>query len=199
MRYLSAVGGAALLGIALLLPTAASAVCTGNTNINLVRNPGFETGNGQTITDWDVYDKSDGDLGIGMGVKKSGQQALEMGTTGGENRISQAVKTTAGSVYTVCFWLTPTGSRGPNSFRAQWNNQDMIVLRNIGVSNGADTFAYYEFHAVATGNDLLSFEERNDPADFFLDNVDVQLCNACTLNNGAIQTGKQKIFVPFKQ
>ncbi len=198
MKHLSAVGVITLLGL-VLLPATASAVCTGNTNTNLVRNPGFETGSDFTITDWTVYDPSDSNLRIVNNEHKSGTQSLEMETVGGENRISQTVKTTAGSVYTVCFWLAPGDAIGTSSFRAQWDNQDMIVLKNIGVSPGNGTFAYYEFHVTAAGSDLLSFEERNDPNEFWLDNIDVQLCDSCTLHNGMMQPGKKQTFTPFKQ
>jgi hypothetical protein len=198
MKHLSVIGLAAL-GF-LMLPTPASAKCTGNSNPVLVQNDGFESGTGTNIPDWTVFNTADNEFGAFSDIPKSGMQSLRMATVGGENRIAQTITTTAGSVYTVCFWLTPGAAVGPDSFRAQWNNQDMIVLKNIGSPTGVGqfTFAYYQFSVVATGNDVLSFEGRNDPGVFYLDNVDVELCTACSISNGAMQAKKKVTFSAFK-
>ncbi len=199
MKHLFAIGIVALLG--LLLPATASAKCTGNSNPVLVKNDGFESGIGSSIPNWKVFNTSDTELVI-SGVAKGGAHSLSMATVGGENRISQPIATTAGSVYTVCFWLAPGAAVGPDDFRAQWNNQDMIVLKNIGSPTEANStvLVYYQFHVVATGNnDVLSFEERNDSNFFLLDDVFVELCTACSIDNGAMQAKKKQVFSAFKQ
>lgn len=201
MKHLYAIGALAALGI-LLSPAAASAKCNGNSNPVLVHNEGFESpGSGTSIPSWTVFNKGDTELLVADEAAKGGTQSLIMATVSGENRISQPIATTANSVYVVCFWLAPGSAAGTDSFRAQWDNQDMIVLKNIGSPTGANqnTFVYYQFFVVATGNDVLSFEERNDPHVFYLDNVDVQLvCNTCDIGNGVATKTKKPVFTPFK-
>lgn len=195
MKRLSAVSAAVLFGI-LLMPTTASAVCAGNTNTNLIRDPGFESTFPPAF--WTIGVSGQGDM-ILSDVKKSGVHSLQMGTVGSENRVSQRLSNlTPGSVYQVCFWLLGSSSSnvlGPSDFRAQWNDNDMIVLKN---PTPTTEFIYYSFDVLATGNDVLSFEERNDPGFFFLDNVDVQLCTGCEVSNGS---SSRKPFqnTPFSQ
>jgi hypothetical protein len=164
---------------------AASATCTGNTNPSLIHNGGFETGSGTTITDWNVGYSDDVHVDLSTTYKKGGRQSLRLGTTDHEDRVWQKIANLVpGNVYTVCFWALGEQAFGTASLRAQWNNSDMIVLRN-GMPQSA--MMYYAFNVVATGNDVLSFEERNDPAYFFVDNVDVQLCSECEMSNGTRQ------------
>jgi hypothetical protein len=179
--------------------TAASAMCTGNSNPDLVQNGGFESGTGATIPNWTVFYTTDPHFSISNEAHKGGAQSLDMGSVGGENRISQSIATTAGSIYTVCFYLAPGGGEGDADFRAQWNNQDMVALKNIGNGTGAGElkFTYYQFSIVATGNDVLSFEARNDPSAYFLDNVAVQLCSSCSISNVASQEKKKQTFGAF--
>jgi hypothetical protein len=193
MKVLSLCG--ALL-CALLLPGVASAECANNTNPGLIHNGGFETGNSTTISEWDVGDTTDPGLQITTTEHKGGVQSLRMGSNEVEDRIFQGISgTTAGSVYTICFYLANASSDGTSSFRAQWNNQDLVVLRNSRPFG----FTYYAFDVVATGNDVLSFEERNDQAFYYLDNVDIQLCGGCSVNNGPNAAKKAASFAPFKR
>jgi hypothetical protein len=181
MKHLALVGAAAIV-CAVAAPTVASAACVGNSNPGLLHNGGFESG----LTNW-VIAFSGGGMEVTSGVHKGGAQSLLIGTAGGENRIYQHVdNTTLGSIYTVCFYLEG-GGQGPAVFRAQWDNQDFLVVRNSNQFG----FTYYSFNVVATGNDTLSFQARNDPNFYYLDNVNVQLCNtACSFTNGA--QAKQK-------
>jgi hypothetical protein len=196
MKHLSIIGSVALFGAA-LFSGAASATCTGNDNGSLIHNGGFESGSGSTISGWKIADTSDTHVNIATSFKRGGSQSLALGTSGFENRISQPITgAVPGDAYTVCFWVYNQAAGGTSSLRAQWNNQDMTIIRN-SISNNNGTFSYYSFNVVATGSDVLSFEERNDPSFFFLDNVDVQLCG-CTLNNGP-RMQKTAKFEPFKQ
>jgi hypothetical protein len=175
--------GTIVLACALAPSLAWAVTCTGNTNTNLVKNPGFENGVTSTITDWTVRFPSsvDTETQITIQQHRSGKQALEMGTEGGENRVSQHLAgTVAGSVYTVCFWVMPGGPNSTSTavFKAQWNNDTMMMLSN---SVNTPTWSYIAFNVVATGNDTISFETRNDDNFYYLDNVSVQECSACTL------------------
>jgi hypothetical protein len=167
-----------------LLPSVASATCTGNTNPNLVKNTSFENhgSSGTTIDDWQVAFTTDEDVSVIATHAKTGTHSLSMGTFTGENRVSQTIEpAVAGSVYTVCFWLADATAAGTNRFRAQWNNQDMVTLTNAQ-GPATPTFVYYSFDITAVGNDVLSFEERNPPGFWYLDDVSVQLCNSCTIS-----------------
>jgi hypothetical protein len=194
MKVLSLLGTAALA--CCLLPATAWATCTGDTNPSLIQNGGFEAA-GIGVPKWKVFDTSDADLTVSSEYAKGGTKSLDMASIGGENRVSQTIATTAGSVYTVCFWASPGNNQGASSLRAQWNNQDYIVLRNIGDTANGRAFVYYQFSAVATGNDVLSFEERNDPSEFFVDNVDVQLCSNCEISSQSLPAKKKPSFAPF--
>jgi hypothetical protein len=194
MKHLSIIGSIALLGAA-LFSGAASATCTGNSNGSLIHNGGFESGSSTNISGWKVGDTSDTHVFESSAHAKGGTKSLQMGTSGFENRISQSITDAVpGDAYTVCFWLY-NQSGGSSSFRAQWNGQDMTIVKN-SINNGLDQFSYYSFNVVATGSDVLSFEERDDPSFLYLDNVDVQLCG-CTLNNGT-RMQKSPTFQPFK-
>jgi hypothetical protein len=197
MKHLSIIGSVALVGAA-LFSGAASATCTGNDNGSIIRNGGFEDGTGNSIPGWTIANPSDDFVHIlAGGYRRGGNQSLEAGTSKMENRISQPITgAVAGDVYTVCFWVyNEGGGNGISSFRAQWNNQDMTVIKNTITPNNG-TFSYYSFNIIATGNDVLSFEERNDSSYFYLDNVDVQLCG-CTFANGP-RAQKAPTFQPFK-
>jgi hypothetical protein len=173
-----------------LLPATASAMCKNNTNPSLIHNGGFESGtlnSASGVSAWTVFNTSDTHLGITDDTYKGGARSLYFASIGGENRISQHITTTAGSIYTVCFYLSSGQNQGTTAFRAQWNDEDMIVMKNSGVDESLfGTFIYYEFNVEATGADVLSFEGRDDPSALYLDNVDVQLCSSCSINNGVV-------------
>lgn len=165
----------------ILLPSAAFAACTGNTNPNLVQNPSFELdpSGSTTITDWTVA-LADSHVAVTNSTAKGGAQSLEMGTEGGEDTIYQTIAgTQVGHVYTVCFYLHDTSSPGgATSFHARWNGEDQFALQH----NSNLPFSYEAFNVVATGNDVLAFVARNDPSYFYIDSVIVQECTSCTLN-----------------
>lgn len=172
--------GLGFLVSTMLIPAAASA-CTGNTNPNLLHNANFEAGSGTNIPNWTVAVTPDATVTISTGQHESGVQSLALGTIGHENRVYQKIGgTVAGTVYTACFYLKNLGAVGSTRFQAEWNNQPKIDLINSGLMSA--NWQYFEFTFVATGNDVLGFEERNDPSDYYVDNAAVQECTSCTFN-----------------
>ena len=144
--------------------SSAFAQCSGT---NLVTNGGFETGD---FTGWAVAWSSDPHTFVSnLGPSNSGSYAAWFGAIPGENRISQKIQTTAGKLYTVCFSLSNSSACCASAFHARWNGYDMVSMTNPG------GFAYtqYSFQVFATGNDVLSFEARQVPSYFRLDDVKV--------------------------
>lgn len=188
MKHVSIFGPLALLACACAPSMAWAVTCTDNNNPNLVKNPGFESGTTGSITDWTLRFNSSADTesGVTTDVERSGKQSFYVGTERGENRLSQIVTgTVAGKVYTVCFWLEASGAEPGEtaSFKAQWNNADGVM-----VTNSLNTpWVYYSFNVVATGNDTISFEGRNDQNFYYLDNVSVQACTSCTTTPSAFR------------
>lgn len=151
-----------------LMPSMAMAQsCTGPGN--LVANGGFETGN---FANWTVAWPPDADpyTTVSPTEPHSGNFAARLGPVPGENSLSQVISgTTAGSVYTVCFWLEHDSDSGSanNSFVARWNGLPALTLVN---SLGFD-YTLYEFTVRATGSDTLRFDAQEVPAFWNLDDV----------------------------
>lgn len=156
----------ALFTFALLLgafSSSAAAQCSGT---NLVTNGDFETGN---FTGWTVAWPSDPHTFVSSISPASGSYAAFFGAIPGENRISQNITTRAGSLYTVCFTLANNSSCCASAFHARWNGDDMVSM----VNSGGFGYTQYSFQVFAIGNDVLSFEARQVPSYFRLDNVKV--------------------------
>jgi len=165
--------------------------CNGLTTPNLVQNPGFEAGSGFNIPDWTVAWDSTADPYMFVGGNPhSGNNSMWLGSVPGENRISQVIQgTTAGSVYSICFWLANNGSAyatadgSPNSIEVQWNDNDVLEMVNSNFLG----YTYFSFNVVANGNnaygeptDTLVFQARQVPGFYNLDDVSVNLCAGCS-------------------
>lgn len=175
-------------------PEALAQSCYNNTNANLVQNGDFETGGvGSVIPKWKVRwtgTLSDGTavdpyVTVGNDNPHNGAQELDLGTSFGANDIFQEVRgTTAGALYTVCFWLAsaPDPAVGKTSLEVLWNDVNELELTQSGPS----VYQYYTFVVSAIGlhHDHLRFRERNDQGYYYLDDVAVQLCTGCTLAEG---------------
>lgn len=123
----------------------------------------------------------DPDVSVSNAQHQSGAQSLQLGTVGDENRVYQKIGgTVAGTVYTACFYFKSwsIGSTGSTRFQAEWNNQPKVDLINSAAMT--TNWEYFEFTFVATGNDVIGFEERDDPGDFYVDNAAVQECTTCS-------------------
>ena len=181
MLHQLAMAAIAILIACALMPVAASAqTCNGLTTPQQVVNGGFQSGSGFIIPlPWMVAWDSTADpyMLISTGGHLS-SQALWMGAIPGSNRISQSLpRLTAGSVYTLCFWLSNDNNCCASSFEATWNDNNVLEM----VNNAGFGYQYYSFQVVAVGGgrDVLSFQARQVPAYYYLDDVSVQLCTGC--------------------
>ncbi len=179
---------AAVIMACAIMPATISAQiqgCTGGHGANLVTNGGFQTGSNYNIVDWTAAWDSTADPYVYISSNGQGgsSKALWLGSIPGENRVSQVIPNlTAGKPYILCFYLSnaATAAFTPNSFEATWNDKNVLQVVN------SDGFGYvyfsFQVEAVGGGNDVLSFEERNATSYWYLDNVAVQACSACTNN-----------------
>jgi hypothetical protein len=151
---------------------AAALLCTVAWNakaVNIVNNPGFETGD---FTGWTVNDPSNfTNVGSNPLFAHSGNFHANLGAQGLTGSLSQSLTTVAGTSYTLSFWLANDSATTPNSFAAFFNGVQVFALTNAAV------FGYTQFTIaglVATGSStVLDFRYRHD-ADFFrLDDISV--------------------------
>ena len=185
----SLAAGTTVLAALLLVHGAAFAdTCLNNSNPNLVKNGGFETGSGTHITDWIVEWNSTVDKYVYLDTTNphSGNQDLKLGTIDAPNDIVQHIRgTKTGSVYTVCFWLysSPNPSAGVTTFDILWNNVEELTLTNSAEFG----YQYFAVNVLAQGNnaDYLRIRERNKQGFYYLDDVSVQLCSGCGLASDA--------------
>jgi hypothetical protein len=153
------------LCIAVLL---CSAVWSANA-VNIVNNPGFETGN---FSGWTLNDPSGfSNVGSDPLFAHSGNFHANLGAVGLTGSLSQSLTTVAGTSYTLSFWLANDSSTPPNAFQAFFGGAQVFAIANSAV------FGYTQFTIaglVATGTSTsLEFRYRHD-ADFFrLDDVSV--------------------------
>jgi hypothetical protein len=98
---------------------------------------------------------------------ENGAYAAALGSMGSDGTLSQTIATTAGSTYTLSFWLKKEGS-DPNDFKATWNGQTLLSLANATQSG----YTQYTYTMTATGAaSTLQFSARNDPSQWDLDNI----------------------------
>jgi hypothetical protein len=172
------------------VPTAGLAQsCMNNSNPNLAKNGNFESGSGTNIPYWKAEWNSRVDPYVYLDRTNphSGAQDLALGTINAPNDIVQRIKgTSAGTVYTVCFWLysSPNPTAGVTTFEVLWNNVSELSLTN----SGPFSYQYLSVNVLAQGNstDFLRFRERNKQGFYYLDDVSVQECTGCGLGAGEL-------------
>ncbi len=188
MNSANSTSRARTLAVATIPGASLAQTCLNNSNKNLVKNGGFELGSGTNVTDWNVEWPPSVDSYVYEDTSNphSGSQDLAMGTIQASNDIVQEIKgTSRGRVYTVCFWLysSPNQTAGVTTFEVLWNNVPAMSMFN----NAPFGYQYFAVNVIAQGNglDYLRFRERNDQGFFFLDDVAVQECTGCGLNEAS--------------
>jgi hypothetical protein len=134
---------------------------------NLIKNPGFETG------DFSGWTRS-GNPGFTSVTTSptfvlSGTFAAFLGPIGSDGFLSQTFPTVPGDVYIVSFSMRSDGGL-PNDFNASWAGTTFFSQTSIPVGE-YQTFAFKE---VAQGlSTVLQFGFRNDPGFLGLDDIAV--------------------------
>lgn len=133
-------------------------------NLNLLTNPGFESGSsGRLAPGWTAFAQSNitfgGEITAGISTLRphSGRQFWDDGATGGYDGISQSLPTTLGDIYTVGFWLSQHESlhfvgNTPTAFDPP-TFQQTCTLANDGNAthcNGVDVLVYAGVRPPAT-------------------------------------------------
>jgi len=156
---------APVLASAMLLGAAASA------HANLVTNGGFETGDfsGWTLTG------NPGFISITNNAH-SGNFAGSFGAVGSDTFLSQTLATTAGTSYTLTFFLTNLG--GPtNDFSVSFGGQNLTGGGTPALpilNSGPFPYTEYTVDVTATGSSsVLQFAMRQDPSFWNIDDITV--------------------------
>lgn len=147
------------------------AAMSGTAHAGLAINGGFETGD---FYGWTVNDPSADTFVTSASVTPgygphSGDYFAAMGAIGQLGSISQNLNTTAGTTYTLDYFLASDGLT-PNEFKVVWGGTTLFDQVNIP----AQDYVEYTFQVTATGASTnLTFYEQNDNGFLSLDDVSV--------------------------
>ena len=146
--------------------------CSANPS-NLVSNCGFETGD---FTGWSGSSTAGDNSGVDPYDPYQGTYEAYLGSVGSTTDLTQTLATVAGQQYTIQFALDETylgadPSQGYlNSFSADFGSEVLFTETDVPLS----PYVYYAFTGVATSSStVLSFDSRNDPGYFDLDDISV--------------------------
>jgi len=135
---------------------------------DLIVNGGFETGD---FTGWTVVagaTEVQPSGGLGGYSAHSGNYYAALGSVGSDGTLSQTFTDTAGETLTLSYWLASNGTT-PNDFNTYINGTLVDSLTNIPTQ----PYTLYSFVFTATGDDTITFGERDDPNYLALDDASV--------------------------
>lgn len=145
---------------------------------NLVLDPGFE---GQALQNqsigapWTFTPAASNSLFAIAGVfPHSGVRIARFGATGaGLDQIAQTIATSAGTSYTLSYFVSSQGASAgtPTIFQALWNGSVVTGSLVSNANNAGGVYSFFSFNVVGTGSDILAFQGRNAPSFTRLDDV----------------------------
>lgn len=149
-------------------------------SVNIVENPGFETG--EFYPPWYLNgpDRSRADTNL-YGTPHTGNYAVDGGAVGSPGYVCQILTTTPGQTYAISFWLLSDGET-PNAVVIHWGGYAEFGGTDIcggeiiftAVDLPEAPYTQYLAEAVATGsNTLLAIGLQDDPGEIDLDDVSV--------------------------
>ena len=148
---------------------------------NLVTNGSFETADFTGWTEGGNFEFSQvvsGPFYTYSGAE-DGEFYATFGPVGADGSISQTIADSAGTHYTLSFWLAGAGD-DPSDFSAMWNGTTLVSLTD---PNTGSVWQQYSFNVTGTGSDTITFNFRDDPAYIALDNVSL---SASTTTTGTV-------------
>jgi len=184
IKLLSAIFSTACLFFIAIPKAQASTSCTAVAG-NLVSNCGFETGtfSGWTLSGTDVPSQLNVLYGVegtdpvdSIAPNSGSYQAFFADLSTSPTTISQSIATSAGSLYTVSFYIAqdtnPTSGGGSytDSFKATFGTSTLVASTVVPMEG----YTKYSFTEAATGpTSTLSLTFGNDLGEFLLDDVSV--------------------------
>ena len=136
---------------------------------DLVTNGSFETGD---FTGWTV---TNAPVGSNLTVAAEGYQspfaAYFQGTGPGYDAISQALATSAGTEYTVSFWILNFGV-GDDSLIIDWEGAEVFNETPVGAPLESWSFVSFNVFAAQNGSEIR-FRGFDGNAAFALDDISV--------------------------
>lgn len=148
----------------------ATGASTAKAQVNLVTNPGFETGD---FTGWTTIPASSGsDFDVSTSSPHTGTYSAALGATSNKlDFILQNLPTKPGRTYTLTFWLK-SSSGTPAQFLASWNGGTIFNTANTAFPYQQEIFTSLPATGYLT---TLEFGGLQNPSWYYLDDVSVTL------------------------